>query len=111
ALLVGGTLALSLPAGVAGAVLLYRTNLPGRRWLRLLVLLTLFVPLPLFTSGWQAVVGSGGWLPVAIWSPPRPDEPASPATGVAWAPWGQGVGSAVWVHAVAGLPWVILLVG
>jgi iron(III) transport system permease protein len=111
ALLVAFTLALSLPAGVAGAVLLYRTDLPGRRWLRLLVLLTLFVPLPLFTSGWQAVVGPGSWLPLAVWSPPRPEEPASPATGAAWAPWGQGVGSAAWVHAVAGLPWVVLLVG
>jgi iron(III) transport system permease protein len=111
ALLVAGTLALSLPAGVAGAVLLYRTDLPLRRGLRLLVLLTLFVPLPLFTSGWQAVVGSGGWLPLALWNPPRPDEPASAATGMAWAPWGQGIGSAVWAHAVAGLPWVILLVG
>jgi iron(III) transport system permease protein len=111
ALLIAGTLALSLPAGVAGAVLLYRTDLPLRRWLRLLVLLTLFVPLPLFTSGWQAVVGSGGWLPLAIWNLPRPDEPASPATGAAWSPWGQGIGSAVWVQAVAALPWVVLLVG
>jgi iron(III) transport system permease protein len=111
ALLVGGTLALALPAGVAAAVLLYRTDLPLRRGLRLLVLLTLFVPLPLFTSGWQAVVGPGGWLPLAVWSPPRPDEPASAATGTAWSPWGQGIGSAVWVHAVAGLPWVVLLVG
>jgi iron(III) transport system permease protein len=27
------------------------------------------------------------------------------------APWAEGLGAAVWVHAVAGLPWVILLVG
>jgi iron(III) transport system permease protein len=27
-----------------------------------------------------------------------------------WAPWGQGIGSAVWIHAVAGLPWVVLMV-
>ncbi len=108
ALLVAGTLALTLPAGVAGAVLLYRTDLPGRRWLRLLVLLTLFVPLPLFTSGWQAVVGSGGWLPLALWNPDRPDVPG---VGGTYSPWGQGIGSAVWVHAVAGLPWVVLLVG
>ena len=86
ALLVAGTLALSLPAGVVGAVLLYRTDLPLRRWLRLLVLLTLFVPLPLFTSGWQAVVGSGGWLPLTLWNPERPDVPG---IGGAYSPWAR----------------------
>jgi iron(III) transport system permease protein len=107
--LVGGTLALALPAGVLGAVLLYRTDLPLRRLLRLLALLTLFVPLPLFTSGWQAVLGSGGWLPLRWWNAPRPAA-FSPDSAV-WTPWGQGIGSAAWVHAVAGLPWVILIVG
>jgi iron(III) transport system permease protein len=67
----------------------------------LVTLLTLFVPLPLFTSGWQAVLGSGGWLPVPAWS----------GRAGAWTPWGQGIGSAVWIHAVAALPWVILLAG
>jgi iron(III) transport system permease protein len=99
--LAAGTVALALPAGIAGAVLLYRTDLPLRRLLRLVILLTLFVPLPLFTSGWQAVLGSGGWLPVPAWS----------GWAGAWTPWGQGIGSAVWIHAVAALPWVILLVG
>ncbi|HWG42792.1 MAG TPA: ABC transporter permease subunit [Gemmataceae bacterium] len=99
--LIAGTLALALPTGIAGAVLLYRTDLPLRRFWRLLTLLTLFVPLPLFTSGWQAVLGSGGWLPVPAWS----------GSGAVWTPWGQGIGSAIWIHAVAALPWVILLVG
>src|SRR5437868_4478791 len=54
--LVAGTLALVLPAGMAGAVLLYRTDLPGRRALRFLTILTLFIPLPLFTSAWQAAL-------------------------------------------------------
>jgi iron(III) transport system permease protein len=100
-LLIGGTLALALPLGIAGAVLLYRTDLPFRRLLRLVTILTLFVPLPLFTSGWQAALGSGGWLPLPSWSGP----------GAVWTPWSQGIGSAVWIHAVAGLPWVVLLVG
>jgi iron(III) transport system permease protein len=111
ALLVGGVLALAVPAGTAGAVLLYRTNLPFRRTLRFLVVLALFVPLPLFTSGWQAVFGSTGWLPLPWWNPPRPGAYSATAPGGVWAPWGQGVGSAVWVHAVACLPWVVLLVG
>jgi iron(III) transport system permease protein len=110
-LLVAGTLALCLPAGVVTAVLLYRTDLPFRRALRALVLLTLFVPLPLFTSGWQAAVGSGGWLPLRWWNAPRPSEPAFMSGGSTWTPWGQGIGTAVWIHATAGLPWVIWLVG
>src|SRR5262245_35634173 len=59
ALLVGGTLALVLPAGVVGAILLYRTDMPLRRGLRFLTVATLFIPLPLFASGWQAALGSG----------------------------------------------------
>jgi iron(III) transport system permease protein len=99
--LVAGTLLLAMPLGVAGSVLLYRTDLPLRRLWHLLILLTLFVPLPLFTSGWQVVLGSGGWLPLPAWS----------GSTAVWAPWGQGIGSAIWIHAVAALPWVVLLVG
>jgi iron(III) transport system permease protein len=98
--LVTGTLALCLPAGVAGAVLLYRTDLPGRGLLRTLAVLTLFVPLPLLASAWQAALGTTGWLPLTAWR--------SPEVG---APWAQGLDAAIWVHAVAGLPWVIVLVG
>jgi iron(III) transport system permease protein len=109
--LLGGTLLLCVPAGVVGAVLLYRTDLPWRRPLRAVVLLTLFVPLPLFTSGWQSAVGSGGWLPLRWWNAPRPSDPTFTSGGNVWTPWGQGIGTAIWIHAVAGLPWVIWLVG
>jgi iron(III) transport system permease protein len=98
--LVGGTLLLAMPLGVGAAVLLYRTDLPGRHFLRFVVLLTLLVPLPLFTSGWQAVLGPGGLLPFSLWN-----------VSGQWAPWGQGVGEAVWIQAIASLPWVVLLVG
>src|SRR3954452_10347656 len=83
-LLVGGTLALALPAGILGAILLYRTDLPLRRGLRFLTVLTLCVPLPLFASGWQAALGSGGWLSIVLWSTPAPDDPDVAATGIAW---------------------------
>jgi iron(III) transport system permease protein len=109
--LVAGTLAVSLPLGTLAAILLYRTDLPLRGPLRFLVLLTLFVPLPLFTSGWQAVLGSGGWLPLDFWNPPRDPAAGFASGGNVWTPWGQGIGSAVWIQAVAALPWVILLVG
>jgi len=97
--LVASTLALALPLGVLGAILLYRTDLPGRRELRLLTLVTLFVPLPVFASGWQAALGSGG-----LFSFVNP-------SNATWSPWDQGLRAAVWIHAVAGLPWIIWLVG
>jgi iron(III) transport system permease protein len=99
ALLVAGTLALALPAGVAGAVLLYRTDLPLRGLFRFLTVLVLFVPLPLLTSAWQAVFGVGGWLPLALWG------------ARAGQPWGSGLAPSVCVHGQAALPWVVLLVG
>jgi iron(III) transport system permease protein len=100
-LLVAGTLCLCLPVGVLGAVLLERTDLPLAGLLRWAVVLTLFIPLPLFTSAWQAALGPDGWVSLPLWSS---------SAGI-WAPWSQGIGSAVWIHAVAELPWVILLVG
>jgi iron(III) transport system permease protein len=103
--LVAGTLAAAMPLGVVAAVLLYRCDLPGRHLWRLLTILTLFVPLPLFTSGWQTVLGSGGWLPLPAWYS------GANAVTAAWTPWGQGIGSAIWIHAVSALPWIIILVG
>jgi iron(III) transport system permease protein len=110
-LLVGGTLLLALPAGIAGAVLLYRTDLPGRGLLRFLAVLTLFVPLPLFASGWEAALGSGGWLPLSVWNPLRPGDPDVTPGGGFWKPWGQGLEAAIWIHAMAAVPWVLVLVG
>jgi iron(III) transport system permease protein len=110
-LLVAGALAVATPPGVVAAVLLYRTNLPLGRLLRFFVVLTLFIPLPLFASGWQAALGSGGWLPLPAWTTPAPLDPDVPSTGIAWKPWAQGLPAAIWIHAVAGLPWIILLVG
>jgi iron(III) transport system permease protein len=109
--LVAGTLAVAMPLGVASAVLLYRTDLPGRRVFRFLVLLTLFVPLPLFTSAWQAALGPGGLTPLGAWSAPAAGDPDVSPTGGLWKPWATGVWAATWVHAAAALPWVIVLVG
>jgi iron(III) transport system permease protein len=109
--LIAGTLLLALPAGILGAVLLYRTDLPCRRSLQFVTILTLFVPLPLFTSAWQAALGTEGWLPLAFWSRPVAGDPDLESTGLSWKPWGHGLQSAMWIHAVAVLPWVIVLVG
>jgi iron(III) transport system permease protein len=92
AALVTGTLALALPAGVLGAVLLFRTDLPLRRFWRFLTVLTLFIPLPLFAAAWQAALDAAGW----------------PLIG---APALQNLAAAVWVSAVGGLPWLVLIIG
>src|SRR5262245_47801188 len=52
-LLGAGTLLLALPAGLTLAVLLFRTDLPGRAFLRFLLVVCLFIPLPLLVSGWR----------------------------------------------------------
>jgi iron(III) transport system permease protein len=103
AALVAGVLAIDLPLGTLLAVLLYRSDLPGRAALRRLAVVALFVPLPLLTSAWQAALGGGGWLPAALrdWFGPEN----------AGRPWASGLAMAVWVHAAAGLPWVVWLVG
>ncbi|MBV9122071.1 MAG: hypothetical protein JO112_01765, partial [Planctomycetes bacterium] len=102
--LVGGALALTLPAGISAAILLYRTDLPLRGFLQFVLVLSLFVPLPLVASAWQAALGSGGWLPELLWH-------GEITPGFLWKPWVQGLGPAMWVHAAAAFPWVVLLVG
>lgn len=93
-----GTVALSVPAGIGAAVLLYRTDLPLRKLFRFVMLLSLFVPLPVCASAWQAALSGGSGLPFG------------PGAGP-WVPWMQGFGAATGIYAVAALPWVILIVG
>lgn len=93
-LLVAGTLALSLPPGVALALLLTRTDLPGRRGLLLLLGLMPFVPLYLQAAGWLAGFGVQGWHTYLALTPP----------------WIEGWRGALWIHALAAIPWVTLMV-
>jgi iron(III) transport system permease protein len=109
--LILGTLVLALPAGTLGAILLFRTDLPGRKTFRFLTILALFVPMPLLVTAWQSAVGAGGWLPIGQWVQVPSDDPDFSPMGTVWKPWVQGLLAAIWIHAVAGLPWVILIVG
>lgn len=107
--LVLGALAITVPAGILLAGLLYRSDLPGKDWWRGSLFLTLLIPLPLFASAWQSVLGTGGLLPFPLWN--QRSLPSVAETNLVWTPWGQGIGSAIWIHGLAGLPWFILLVG
>jgi iron(III) transport system permease protein len=106
-----GTMAVALPLGFAAALLLYRSDLPGRRFFRSLVILALFIPLPLLASAWQSALGSNGWLPTSIWRIVPPTDPDYSPTGISWKPWAQGLVPAIWIHTLAGVPWVIWLCG
>ncbi len=94
-LLTGATCAISLPLGTLLAWLLVRTDLPGRGAARLLLGLLLFVPLYLQAAAWQAGFGVQGWYTLARNAPM----------------WLEGWRAAIAVHAMAAVPWVVLIVG
>jgi iron(III) transport system permease protein len=89
------TLALSLPLGTAAAWLLLRSDLPGRRLGISIIVVLLFLPLYLQASAWQAGFGQEGWY----------------STHASGEPWLSGWNAAVWVHTLAGIPWVVLFAG
>jgi iron(III) transport system permease protein len=97
--LAAGAVLLAVPAGVAAAVLLERTRVPAAGLVRAAAAVGLFVPLPVFAAAWQAALGGGGWLGTGL----------LPDVG-GWRPWREGLRPAVWVHAAAGLPWVVWVV-
>jgi iron(III) transport system permease protein len=89
-----GAEAIALPAGVLLAVLLLRTDLFGRRLVLGLLALTLFVPMPLHATAWLGAIGNAGRLQALGGRPLL----------VGWS-------GAAFVHAMAALPWVVLLSG
>src|SRR5947209_11043762 len=102
------TVLIALPCGLVVAVLLYPTDLPPGNAFRFLALLSLFVPLPLLASAWQAALGIGGWTWHLV---PFLTPQATASDAVVWTPWVSGLGAAASIHAMAAIPWVILLVG
>ena len=92
--LVLATEALALPLGVLLAVLLFRTDIWGRRGLLAIIALAAFVPMPLHATAWLGALGNAGRMQ---------------ALGVRPILVGR-FGAAV-VHALAALPWVVLLAG
>jgi iron(III) transport system permease protein len=85
---------LALPAGVILAILLFRTDVRGRRVLLALITLAAFVPLPLHATAWLGALGNAGRAQVL---------------GVR--PILVGRSGAAVVHALFALPWVVLLAG
>jgi iron(III) transport system permease protein len=94
-----GACAIALPFGTAMAVLCFKTDVPGRRAAALLLVGMLFVPLYLVTGAWDAGFGIQGWHTLST-NPHLQHEP-----------WLAGWRAAVWVHGLAAVPWVVLIVG
>jgi iron(III) transport system permease protein len=92
--LVLATEAMALPLGVLLAVLLFRTDVWGRSGLLGIIVLAAFVPLPLHATAWLGALGNAG---------------RAQLFGVRPVLIGR-TGAAV-VHALAALPWVVLLAG
>lgn len=84
----------ALPLGIALAWFLFRSDVPGASVLLGILALAAFVPLPLHATAWLGAFGNAGRLQ-ALGSGP-----------ILVGRFGAAV-----VHALAALPWVVLLVG
>ena len=92
--LVLATEAIALPIGVALAFVLFRTDVWGRRGMLGVVGLAAFVPMPLIATAWLGAFGNAG---------------RSRAMGAG--PLLVGWSGAAFIHAIAGLPWIVAIVG
>jgi iron(III) transport system permease protein len=94
--LAGGAAAISLPLGTLLAFLLTRSDLPGRGAALTVLGTMLVVPLFLQASGWDAGFGQLGWFSIST------NQIATPLLST-WR-------AAIWIHALAAIPWVVLIV-
>ncbi len=97
AVLATGTLAIAMPLGVALAILLTRFDVPGRRAAIACLGVLLFLPLYVQLSAWDAALGKLGWLTLSHGSLAQP--------------FLSGMRGAIFVHGIAAIPWVALIVG
>src|SRR5438477_6161216 len=97
AILAVGSVSIALPLGTLLAILLARFDVPGRRIAAAAVGVLLFLPLYVQLSAWDAALGKLGWFTLAHGSLAHPLL--------------AGMRGAIFVHGVAAIPWVTLLVG
>jgi iron(III) transport system permease protein len=91
---VGLALAIAMPVGVPLALVLFRTDAWGRRGVLAVLALAAFVPMPLHATAWLGAFGNAG---------------RAQAFGLGPVLVGR-IGAAV-VHALAMIPWIVLLAG
>lgn len=93
-----GSAAIATSLGAVLAVIIAKTDLPGRRLLGLLIGGLLLMPLYLHAAAWQAGFGALGWATQAT-AGTGPIEPLL-----------DGFAGAVWAHAMAAVPWTTLII-
>lgn len=86
--LTAAALVLAVPSGTLLALVLTRTDMPLRRLGWWTCVVGVAVPLPVWATAWQTT-----WV-----------------SAVGWQPWALGWPAAAWVHGLAGVPWVVVLV-
>ncbi len=84
----------ALLIGVPLALLLFRTDVRGRRFALGLLVLAAFVPLPIYATAWLGAFGNAGR-----------------ARLFGMRPWLVGWPGVAVIHAVASVPWVVMLAG
>src|SRR5207237_731464 len=88
------TEAIALPVGLPLALLLFRTDVWGRRAMLGLLAVAALVPMPLHATAWIGGFGNAGRM-----------------QAIGSAPWLVGLPGAAFIHALAALPWIVLLAG
>lgn len=96
-LLAWGAMAIAVPLGTLAATILFRADCPGRRVALWLLTSMLFVPLYVQAAAWQAGFGRLGWWMLL--------------GGIAREPLLASWRAAIWIHGVAAIPAVTLIVG
>ena len=91
-----GACAVAVPLGTLLALVLCRTDMPGRRPVFWLVASLLFLPLYLHAAAWDAGFGQLGWY--------------SAVRDSLQAPLLRGVWAVMWIHGLWSVPWVTLIV-
>src|SRR4051812_19007328 len=89
----------ALPIGTVLAVAIFKTDVPGRRAAAVLLVGVMFLPIYLITGAWDAGFGVQGWFTILT------------NAHLAHEPLLSGWRAAVWVHALAAVPWVVIIVG
>ena len=94
-ILCGGVAGISVPLGTALGVFLGRTNVACGNAARFLLITLLFLPLHATAAAWVAVFGKLG-------GPPAFFETSEPLM--------DGMPAVIWIHAMAAVPWVAIVV-
>lgn len=92
-----GAAAISLPVGSFLGLLIARTDIWGKRLATACLVLLLFTPMYLVAAGWEAGLGRQGWASVSV--------------GQMAIPFLDHWRGAIWIHAMAAIPWAALFVG